>query len=202
MLLDNMAVAHFLWDTLANPDRDLLMRHMAYFLRDIHTFLELLGLADLVRYLVTLLPIHIVTLLLRNIFTDWVCNQLLMSLLHILTLIIGVLLAGGLDGSPHLVVPLDHPLVLAVFLVQGDTLSLSVRLVHSLVLINTDLLVDSLTHLVLHSLTLLPSGLLAQPLILKLALLLIVCLALLHHLHLVLSVPAHTPGPAQFYTPS
>merc|ERR1719513_357960 len=124
-----------------------------------------------------------------HILADWVCNQLLMSPLHILALIIGVLLAGGLDGGPHLVVPLDHPLVLTVLLVQSHTLCLSVRLVHSLVLINTDLLVDSLTHLVLDSLTLLPSGLLAQPLILKLALLLIVCLALLRHLHLVLSVP-------------
>merc|ERR1712038_930405 len=144
---------------------DLLMRHMTDFFRDIHTLLELLSLADLVRYLVTLFPINIVTLLLRNIFADWVCNQLLMSLLHVLALIIGVLLAGGLDGCPHLVVPLDHPLVLTVFLVESDTLSLSVRFIHSLVLINTDLLVDSLTHLVLHS------------------------LALLHHLHLVLCVP-------------
>merc|ERR1712224_703439 len=104
------------------------MRHMADFLGDIHTLLELLGLADLVRYLVTLLPIHIVTLLLRNIFTYWVCNQLLMSLLHILALIIGVLLAGGLDGGPPLVVPLAHPLVLTVLLVQSHTLCLSVRL--------------------------------------------------------------------------
>eukprot|EP00091_Calanus_sinicus_P002327 TRINITY_DN1234_c0_g1_i1.p1 TRINITY_DN1234_c0_g1~~TRINITY_DN1234_c0_g1_i1.p1 ORF type:complete len:190 (+),score=20.18 TRINITY_DN1234_c0_g1_i1:247-816(+) len=165
------------------------MGHMADLSWNIHTLLKLLSLADLVRDLVTLLPVNIATFLLRNILADWVSNKLLVSLLHILALIIRVLLACGLDGSPDLGVALYLPLVLTVLLVQGHTFSLSVRLVHSLVLVNTDLLVHSFTDLVLDNSALLLCSILAQSLALQPALLLIVGLALLHSLHLVLSVP-------------
>ena len=43
--------------------------------------------------------------------------------LHVLALVVGNILASSIDGSPHLVVALTLPLVLAILLVLGGALS-------------------------------------------------------------------------------
>jgi hypothetical protein len=57
------------------------------------------------------------TALLWLLVASLVGNLPCVGLLHILALIIGNTLAGAVDGSPHLVVALPLPLVLAILLV-------------------------------------------------------------------------------------
>merc|ERR1712078_710074 len=110
--------------------------------------------------------------------------------MDIVTLIHGVLLAATRDHGPDLLTAGGYlPVELAVILVFGHTLSLSERLQHSLVLVPAHLVVDSLADLILDQVTLLPSGVMAQPLRPDLTLLLVHCLTGLVSLLLILSVP-------------
>merc|ERR1719270_3056636 len=96
-----------------------------------------------------------------------------MGLLHVLALVVGNVLAGSLDGSPHLVVAMTPPLVLAVLFVLSCALRLSVGLVLSPELLDADVLVDGAALLDVVGGALLPRGGLAQSLGSRLALLLV-----------------------------
>merc|ERR1719278_977708 len=87
-----------------------------------------------------------------------------MGLGHLLALVVGNVLASSINGSPHLVIALSLPLVLAVLLVLGGALGLSVRLVLGPVLLHTDVVVDGGALLLVLLVALLPCGGLAQPL--------------------------------------
>ena len=102
----------------------------ANLLRNLPALGEGLTLTDLLR--------NVVTFLLWNLVTNRVGNLLGVSLLNIATFVIGIRLTAAGDWSPDLFFPNDLPVVLAVFLVGGHTLRLSVRLQHGLVLVNTD----------------------------------------------------------------
>ena len=133
-----------------------------------------LTLADLVGDLVALLPVDILTLLSGHIFAHLVRHLLAVGLVHIVALIYGVLLAAAGDDGPHLLAAGGHlPVELTVVLVLSHALRLSERLQYSLVLVSADLVVDGLTDLVLDQMTLLPGGIMAQPLRSHLALLFI-----------------------------
>ena len=101
-------------------------------------------------------------LLLRDLVTHLVGNLLLLGLRHVLALVVGILLAGPGDFNPDLVVPVSLPLELTVLLVQRGALSLSVRLVLSPELLNTDTLVHRGAALLIDGLALLPGGGLQQ----------------------------------------
>jgi len=82
------------------------------------------------------------TALLGLLVASLVGNLPCVGLLHILALIIGNTLAGAVNGSPHLVVALTLPLVLAILLVLRRAFSFCIRLVDRVVLLDTDILVD------------------------------------------------------------
>ena len=153
---------------------------------------------------------HIDTLLLRDLVTHLVGNLLLLGLRHVLALVVGILLAGAGYFSPDLVVTVSLPLELTVLLVVCGALSLGVRLVLGLVLLNTDTLVHGGAALLVDGLALLSGGglnrqtvitlttlstpvnpYLAQSLVHGVANLLVVGDALLGLLLLVLGVPHH-----------
>ena len=90
-----------------------------------------LTLTDLVR--------NVVTFRLWSLVTNRIGNLLGVSLLNIVTFVVWIGLTAAWDWSPDLFLPNNLPVVLAVFLVGGGTLRLSVRLQHGLVLVNTDL---------------------------------------------------------------
>ena len=100
-------------------------------MRDLPALGEWLTLTDLLW--------DVVTFLLRNLVTNRVGNLLGVSLLNIVTFVVWIGLTAAWDWSPDLFLPNNLPVVLAVFLVGGGTLRLSVRLQHGLVLVNTDL---------------------------------------------------------------
>ena len=78
------------------------------------------------------------TFLLWHLVANRIGDLLGVSLLNIMTFVVGIRFTTAWDWSPDLFFPNDLPVVLAVFLVGGHTLRLSVRLQHSLVLVNTD----------------------------------------------------------------
>ena len=82
---------------------------------------------------------NVVTFRLWNLATNRIGNLLGVSLLNIVTFVVWIGLTAAWDWSPDLFLPNNLPVVLAVFLVGGGTLRLSVRLQHGLVLVNTDL---------------------------------------------------------------
>jgi len=86
-------IASLLGDSLAHSDRNSLVLDMANLLGDLGTLGDGFTLADLVRNKITFLSVDIVTLFLRNTVTNLVGNLLGVSLLHIMTFVIGVLLA-------------------------------------------------------------------------------------------------------------
>ena len=98
-------------------------------MRELPTLGDGLTLADLIR--------NVVTFLLWNLVTNRIGNLLGVSLLNIMTFVVGIRLTAAGDWSPDLFFPNDLPVVLAVFLVGGHTLGLGVRLQHGLVLIHT-----------------------------------------------------------------
>ena len=98
------------------------------------------------------------TLLLRDIVTHGVGNLLLLGLRHVLALVVGILLAGPGDFSPDLAVAVSLPLELAVLPVLCGALSLGVRFVLSLVLLNTHTLVHRGAALLVDGLALLSGG--------------------------------------------
>merc|ERR1712076_14575 len=151
----------------------------------------------LVRDLTTVLSGNVDTLLLGDVVTHRVGNLLLLGLRHVLALVIGILLAGPGDFSPDLVVPIALPLELAVLLVLSGALSLGVRFVLRLVLLDTDTFVHSGAARLVSDLALLPGGWLAQTLSDGVTNLLVVGDALLGLLLLVLGVPhLAVPRPA------
>merc|ERR1719336_1358984 len=80
--------------------------------------------------------------LLGDVVALLVGDLLGVGLRHVLALVVGNVLAGSLDGSPHLVVAMTPPLVLAVLFVLGRALRLSVGLVLGPELLDADILVD------------------------------------------------------------
>ena len=75
---------------------------------------------------------------------------------NLFTGVLGVLLAGAGDGRPNLFVALALPPVLAVLLVLGTALSLSVGIVLGPVLIHADLVIYRVTLALLNGGALLP----------------------------------------------
>merc|ERR1712055_494993 len=170
--------------TIAGPIITNLLRYstahsLGYLL--MHSLALLLGniLTCLIRYLCTglfcycpaLLGGNIIAHLSWYIFTVIVGHLLQSFLLHILALVISIVLAGPLDGCPHLVIPRPLPLVLTVLLVVSTTISLCVVLCLISVLLAANLFILCVAHCLVHSLTLLP--------LLGHALLLVLCAALL-----------------------
>merc|ERR1711899_581520 len=111
------------------------------------------------------------------------------GLLHVPALVVGNVLAGSLDGSPHLVVAMTPPLVLAVLFVLGRAFGLSVGLILGPELLDADVLVNGAALLDVVGGALLPRGGLAQPLGSCLTLLLVNRLAYLLLALLVFRVP-------------
>merc|ERR1712214_185297 len=85
-----------------------------------------LGLADLVGHGDAGLLRNGHALLLGDVVALLVGDLPGVGLLHVLALVVGNVLAGSLDGSPHFVVAVTPPLVLAVLLVLSRALRLSV----------------------------------------------------------------------------
>ena len=108
---------------------------------------------------------------------------------NLFTGVLGVLLAGAGDGRPNLFVALALPPVLAVLLVLGTALSLSVGIVLGPVLIHADLVIYRVTLALLNGGALLPRHVDAILLDEVLALLLVDRLAYLRFGHRVLGVP-------------
>merc|ERR1719153_1294479 len=112
-----------------------------------------------------------------------------MGLGDLLALIVGHVLAGSLDGSPHLVVAVTPPLKLAILLVFSCAFRLSVRLVLGSVLLDADVLVNGIALLLILGMAFLSGGRLAESLDSLGALLLVDRLTDLLLLLLILSVP-------------
>jgi len=173
ILMRARGVTNLLRDTLADPYGDSLVLQPANLLRDLPALGDWLTLANLIR--------NVVTFLLRHVPTNRIGNLLGVSLLNIMTFVVWILLTTAWDWSPDLLFPHNLPVILAVFLVGGHTLRLSVRLQHRLILLHTDFFVCRVA--------LLSSGVLAQPLALHLTQLLVDSLANLKWLVLVLGIP-------------
>merc|ERR1719411_1096237 len=137
-LLIVSSVTDFLGDILANSDWNFLVLGCALLAGHILTLLQGLVVTNLVRDLTAVLPRNIHTLLFGDIVTHWVGHLLLLGLGHVLAVVVGILLAGPGDLSPDLVVAMALPLELAVLLVLCGALSLRVRFILRLVLVNTE----------------------------------------------------------------
>jgi len=157
-LLSVSSVTDFLGDILANSDWNFLVLGGAMLAGHILTLLQGLVVTNLVRDLTAVLPRNIHTLLFGDIVTHWIGHLLLLGLGHVLAVVVGILLAGPGDLSPDLVVAVALPLELAVLLVLCGALSLRVRFILRLVLVNTDTFVDSVAALLIDGLALLPGG--------------------------------------------
>jgi len=191
ILMRASGVTNLLRDTLADPYGDSLVLEPGLFvqlksqnvselsvlpanlLRDLPALGDWLTLANLIR--------NVMTFLLRHVPTNRIGNLLGVSLLNIMTFVVWILLTTAWDWCPDLLFPHNLPVILAVFLVGGHTLSLSVRLQHGLILVHTDFFVCGVA--------LLSSGVLTQPLALHLTQLLVDSLANLEWLVLVLGIP-------------
>merc|ERR1712061_755539 len=174
-------VANLLVRLSADPHREPLVLGMALLARNVLALGQWLGLADLVGHGDAGLLGDGHALLLGNVVALLVGDLLGVGLLHVPALVIGNVLASSLDGSPHLVVAMTPPLVLAVLFVLGRAFGLSVGLVLGPELLDADVLVDGGA--------LLPRGGLAQSLGPRLALLLVNRLTDLLLALLVLCVP-------------
>jgi len=131
VLVRPSGVTNLLGDGLADPHGHSLVLQPANLFRELPALGDGLTLTDLVR--------DVVTFRLWSLVTNRIGNLLGVSLLNILTLVVGIGLATAWNWSPDLFFPDNLPVVLAVFLVGGRTLRLSVRLQHGLVLVHTDL---------------------------------------------------------------
>jgi len=166
-------VTNLLGDTLADSYGHSLVVQPANLFRELPTLGDGLTLTDLIR--------HVVAFLLWDVVANRIGHLLGMSLLNILTFVVGIGLTAAWDWSPDLFFPNNLPVELAVFPVGGHTLRLSVRLQHGLVLIHT--------HFFVSGEALLPGGVLAETLALDLTQLLVDSLTDLEWLLLVLGVP-------------
>merc|ERR1712209_132973 len=182
-------VANLLRRLPADPHREPLVLRVALLAGHVLALGQWLGLADLVGHGDAGLLRDGHALLLGDVVALLVGDLLGVGLLHVPALVIGNVLAGSLDGSPHLVVAMTPPLVLAVLFVLGRALRLSVGLVLGPELLDADVLVDGAALLDVVGGTLLPSGGLAQSLGSRLTLLLVNRLAHLLLALLVLCVP-------------
>merc|ERR1719232_128758 len=182
-------IANFLGNSFADSYGKLFMNRMAFLSGNLGTLLLRLVPANLVRNIPAHLSGNISAGLFRNIITHWVGHLSLRGFGHLLALIVGIVLACSRNGHPDLVVPVPLPLVLAVLLVLGGALGLSVWLVLRLVLVHTHVLVDSCTLLLIDGVTLLSGGGLTLPLKHSLADVVMHSHTLLGLLLLVLRVP-------------
>merc|ERR1711988_770642 len=173
----------------ADPHWEPLVLGVALLARHVLALGQRLGLADLVGDGDAGLLGHGHALLLGDVVALLVGDLLGVGLGHVPALVVGNVLAGSLDGSPHLVVAVTPPLVLAVLLVLSRALRLSVWLVLGPELLDADVLVDGAALLDVVGGALLPRGGLAQPLRSRLALLLVNSLTHLLLALLVLCVP-------------
>merc|ERR1712154_54675 len=128
---------------LAHPDRDTSVLLVASLTGNILTFGERLVLANLVGNRNANFLWDGDTALLWLLVASLVGNLPCMGLLHILALVVGNVLAGAVNGSPHLVVALTLPLELAIFLVFRCAFGFCIRLVNSVVLLDADIFIDS-----------------------------------------------------------
>ena len=147
-------ITNLLWHILADPDRNLLMDRLALLSWYLCTLLLRLRSAHLIWYIVTSFSWYISTALFRNISTLGVGHLSLLGLGYILALVIGVRLAGARYGDPDLVVALPLPVVLTVLFILGGAFCLCVGLILCPVLVNTNILIHSLTLLLIDSVTL------------------------------------------------
>merc|ERR1712233_293427 len=137
------------------------------------------------------------TLLLWDVVALLVGNLLGMGLGDLFALIVRHILAGSLDGGPHLVVAMTSPLKLAILLVFSCAFRLGIRLVLSSVLLDTHVLINSVALLLILGMAFLSGGRLAESLDSLGALLLVDRLPDLLLLLLILSVPqSDILGPA------
>merc|ERR1711884_213261 len=165
------------------------MFRVALLARHVLALGQRLGLADLVGHGDAGLLGDGHALLLGDVVALLVGDLLGVGLLHVPALVVGNVLAGSLDRSPHLVVAMTPPLVLAVLFVLGRAFGLSVGLILGPELLDADILVDGGALLDVVGGALLPGGGLAQPLRSRLALLLVNRLTHLLLALLVLCVP-------------
>merc|ERR1719232_480792 len=182
-------IANFLGNSFADSNGKLFMNRMTFLSGNLGTLLLRLVPANLVRNISAHLPGNVSARLFRNIIAHRVGHLSLLGLGHLFALIVGIVLASSRDRHPDLVVPVPLPLVLAVLLVQGGALGLSVRLVLCLVLVNTHVLVDGCTLLLIDGVALLSGGRLTLPLKHSLADIVMHSHTLLGLLLLVLGVP-------------
>merc|ERR550525_1519731 len=157
-------VANLLGRLPADPHWEPLVLGMALLAGHVLALGQWLGLADLVRHGDAGLLGDGHALLLGDVVALLVGDLLGVGLLHVPALVVGNVLAGSLDGSPHLVVAMTSPLVLAVLFVLGCALGLSVGLVLGPELLDADVLVDGAALLDVVGGALLPCGGLAQSL--------------------------------------
>ena len=135
-------ITHLLGNILADSDWYLLVDSMTLLLWHLLALSQRLVEAFLIRDVPADCLGHISTGLLRHLAAHRVGHLSLFVLGHILALIIGIVLAGARDGHPDLVVASPLPLVLTVLLVLGGADCLGVGLILSLVLLNTNILVN------------------------------------------------------------
>merc|ERR1711970_1682598 len=133
----------------------LLMHSLALLLGYILTYLVWYLCTGLFCYCPTLLGRDIIAHLSWYIFTIIVGHLLQPLLLHILALVVSIVLAGPLDGCPHLVVPCPLPLVLTVLLVVSTAVSLCIVLCLISVLLAAHLFILCVAHCLVHSVALL-----------------------------------------------
>merc|ERR550525_1856789 len=157
-------VANLLGRLPADPHWEPLVLGVALLARHVLALSQWLGLADLVGDGDAGLLGDGHALLLGNVVALLVGDLLGVGLLHVPALVIGNVLASSLDGSPHLVIAMTPPLVLAVLFVLGRAFGLSVGLVLSPELLDADVLVDGAALLDVVGGALLPGGGLAQSL--------------------------------------
>merc|ERR1712107_931582 len=115
-------VANLLGRLPADPHWEPIVLRVALLAGHVLALGQRLGLADLVGHGDAGLLGHGHALLLGDVVALLVGDLLGVGLRHILALVVGNVLAGSLDGSPHLVVAMTPPLVLAVLFVLGRAL--------------------------------------------------------------------------------
>ena len=117
-------VANLLGRLSADPHWEPLVLRVALLAGHVLALGQRLGLADLVGHGDAGLLRDGHALLLGDVVALLVGDLLGVGLLHVLALVVGNVLARSVDWSPHLVVALALPLVLAVLLVLSCALRL------------------------------------------------------------------------------
>ena len=162
--MDGTLVANLLGFLPAHSDGEPLVLGVASLARNVLAFCEGFvgahlvgdGDADLLGNGNTLLLWDVVALLVRNLLG--------VGLLHILALVVGNILAGSLDGGPHLVVAVTPPLKLTILLVFSCAFRLRIGLIFCPELLDADILVDGVALLLILGVAFLSGGWLAESL--------------------------------------